>query len=58
MMGNLEIKLKKQLDQNSSKISDFQLVMDDHTATIDRVIGDRVDNLESEMNRIKNIENF
>jgi len=58
MMGELETKLKKQLEQNNSKITDFQHVVDDNIKKIDRSIGDRVDNLESEMNRIKNIENF
>jgi len=58
MMGELETKLKKQLEQNNSKITDFQNVVDDNIKKIDRSIGDRVDNLESEMNRIKNIENF
>lgn len=58
MISDLETKLKKQMDSNTSKITEFQLIIDDHSSMIDRVISDRISQLEFEMDRIKNIENF
>lgn len=58
MISELETKLRKQMDTNSSRITEFQLIIDDHSSMIDRVISDRINNLEYEMDRIKNIENF